>query len=110
MGYSGVQIVLRDARVHEGSPCVSEDDPDQVEQETEVIFIEITGTGEILVDRRRVDIRAVEANVQNLLAANPDKPVVVSAHRDAESGLLVRVIDQARMAGAENVSIATEEN
>jgi biopolymer transport protein ExbD len=86
------------------------DDPEQVEREQDVIFIEITATGDVLVDRRRVDIRAVEANVQNLLARDPDSPVVVSAHRDAESGLLVRVIDQARLAGAENVSIATEEN
>jgi len=83
------------------------DEPSEVEQEVDVIFIEIDGAGQIQVDSRTVDIRAVEANVQNLLSANPDAPVVVSAHEDADSGLLVRVIDQARRAGADNVSIAT---
>ncbi|MDQ2069469.1 ExbD/TolR family protein [Natronospira bacteriovora] len=83
------------------------DEPAEVQQEVDVIFVEITATGQIQVDGRTVDIRAVQANVQNLLSANPDAPVVVSSHADAESGLLVRVIDQARRAGAENVSIAT---
>ncbi|MEA5444805.1 biopolymer transporter ExbD [Gammaproteobacteria bacterium AB-CW1] len=83
------------------------DEPAEVQQEVDVVFIEITQAGQIQVDNRTVDIRAVEANVQNLLSANPDAPVVVSAHPDAESGLLVRVIDQARRAGADNVSIAT---
>ncbi len=84
------------------------DEPAEVQQEVDVIFIEITEAGQIQVDNRTVDIRAVEANVQNLLSANPDAPVVVSSHRDSESGLMVRVIDQARRAGATNVSIATD--
>lgn len=83
------------------------DEPSEVQQEVDVIFVEITQTGQIQVDNRTVDIQAVEANVQNLLSANPEAPVVVSAHSDAQSGLLVRVIDQARQAGAANVSIAT---
>jgi biopolymer transport protein ExbD len=83
------------------------DEPAETVEQMETILIEITQTGQIQVDNRMVDIRAVEANVQNLLSANPEAPVVVSAHTDAQSGLLVRVIDQARQAGAANVSIAT---
>ena len=59
------------------------DEPAEVQQEVDVIFIEITEAGQIQVDNRTVDIRAVEANVQNLLSANPDAPVVVSSHRDS---------------------------
>jgi len=33
---------------------------------------------------------------------------VVISHRDADAGLLVRVIDQARVAGATAVSLAAE--
>ena len=88
----------------------TDDEPEEVEEEQDIIFIEISGTGQITVDGREVDLAAVRANVQNLLSADPDSPVVVNASGDADSGILVRVIDQARRAGAENVSIATDED
>ena len=74
---------------------------------SEVITIRIAANGQIEVGNRPVDIRAVRANVEGELATQGfDTPVVVIADRAADSGLMVRVIDQARMAGAENVSLA----
>ncbi len=73
---------------------------------SEVVPIEIDATGQIRVKKRLVDIRAVRANIESELAVKPDATVVVIADRNSDSGLLVRVIDQARMAGAENVSLA----
>ena len=74
---------------------------------SEVITIRIAASGQIEVGNRPVDIRAVRANVEGELATQGfDTPVVVIADRAADSGLMVRVIDQARMAGAENVSLA----
>ncbi len=81
--------------------------PKEVKQSA-VIAIRISATGQVEVNNRRVDIRAVHANVQSALAAKPDSSVVVVADRDADAGLLVQVIDQAREAGAENVSLAAE--
>ncbi len=73
---------------------------------SEVVPVEIDATGQIRVKKRLVDIRAVRANIESELAVKPDATVVVIADRNSDSGLLVRVIDQARMAGAENVSLA----
>ena len=73
---------------------------------SEVVPIEIDATGQIRVKKRLVDVRAVRANIESELAVRPDASVVVIADRNSDSGLLVRVIDQARMAGAENVSLA----
>ena len=73
---------------------------------SEVIAIEILPTGEILVKKRLTDIRAVRANIESALASQPEATVVVISDRDADAGLLVQVIDQARVAGAENVSLA----
>lgn len=88
----------------------TDDEPEEVEEEQDIIFIEISATGEITIDGRSIELAAVRPNVQNLLSADPDAPVVVNASGDADSGILVRVIDQARRAGAENVSIATDED
>ena len=82
-------------------------EPREEKRISEVITIRITASGQVEVGDRPVDIRAVRANVEGELATlGFDTPVVVIADRAADSGLMVRVIDQARMAGAENVSLA----
>ena len=70
------------------------------------ILIGISAGDQIWIDKRRVDVRAVRANVERLRAENPEGAVVIQADKDASAGLLVRVIDQARMAGVADVSIA----
>ena len=82
-------------------------EPQEEKRISEVIAIRIEGTGQIQVSGRPVDIRAVRANVEGELATKGSQtPVVVIADRSSDSGLMVRVIDQARMAGAAQVSIA----
>ncbi len=70
------------------------------------ILVGITATDEVWIDRRRVDIRAVRANIERLRAENPEGAIVIQADRAAKTGLLVQVIDHARMAGVADVSIA----
>ncbi len=80
--------------------------PVKEQKQSEVIAVRITETGQILIQNRLVDIRAVRANIESGLAAKPDAAVVVVADRESDAGLLVRVIDQARVAGAQKVSLA----
>jgi biopolymer transport protein ExbD len=70
------------------------------------ILILIRSDGEVVVDRRVVDLRAVRANIERLHAQRPDDSVVVIADKGARSGVLVQVIDQVRLGGVQNVSIA----
>jgi biopolymer transport protein ExbD len=72
------------------------------------IFIAISKDGQIWIDRRQVDVRAVGANIERLLAENPQGSVVIQADKDSKNGLLVQVMDAARMAGVKDVSIATD--
>lgn len=82
-------------------------EPQEEKEISEVITIRIAANGQIEVDDRPVDIRAVRANIEGELATRGfDTPVVVIADRAADSGLMVRAIDQARMAGADQVSLA----
>ena len=81
--------------------------PQEEKKISEVIAVRIEATGQIQVNNRPVDIRAVRANIEGELAVKGQStPVVVIADRAADSGLMVRVIDQARMGGAAQVSIA----
>ncbi|MDR2151862.1 MAG: biopolymer transporter ExbD [Helicobacteraceae bacterium] len=70
------------------------------------VMIAINEAGEIWIDGRMVDIRAIRANVARLKALNPEGAVVIQADANAKTYLLVEAMDQARQAGVENVSIA----
>jgi biopolymer transport protein ExbD len=82
--------------------------PVKEQKQSEIIAVRIDENDQIFVQDRMVDVRAVRANIESGLASKPDASVVVVAHRQADAGLLVRVIDQARVAGAEKVSLAAQ--
>jgi biopolymer transport protein ExbD len=72
------------------------------------IFIAITEEGDIWIDRRMVDVRTVQANIERLLAENPKGSVIIQADRESKNGLLVQVMDAAKLAGVQDISIAAE--
>ena len=75
-------------------------------KEAGTILIAINSQGEIMIDKRLVDVRAVRANVERLHAQKPEDPVIVVADKGAHTGILVQVLDQVRLGGVHNVSIA----
>ena len=79
--------------------------PVTTEKLSETIFVRIDDDGQIYIGNRAADIRLVRANIESNLAQTPDAAVVVAASRNSDAGLLVRVIDQARVAGATRVSM-----
>ncbi len=70
------------------------------------ILVAITESGQVWIDKRPVDVRAVRANIERLHAENPQGAVVIQADKNSRNGLLVDVMDAAREAGVFNVSIA----
>jgi biopolymer transport protein ExbD len=76
-------------------------------KETGSISVVLKESGEVLVDNRLVDVRAVRANVERLHAQKPEWGVMVTAEQNSASGLLVQVVDQVRQGGVDNVSFGT---
>ncbi|UAW98110.1 biopolymer transporter ExbD [Halopseudomonas nanhaiensis] len=70
------------------------------------ILIAVDASGEIWIDRQQVDIRSVRAAVERMRVDQPDSSVVVQADRDARSGLVIRIMDQVRLAGVADVALA----
>ena len=77
--------------------------------ESNSIQIGITSANQIFMDKRQVDKRAVRANVERGLAENPGAAVIIVADADSKTETLIEVMDQARLAGAESVSVAADE-
>ena len=77
-------------------------------QEKANILIAIGANDEIWIDRRRVDRRAVRANIERLHAENPQGSVVIQADKEAKTDTLIAVMDASRQAGVFNVAIAAQ--
>ena len=77
------------------------------EQDSDSIQIQILENGEIWVDNRAVDVRAVRANVERLSAVSPDSGVLILAQTRAPTGTLVEVVDQVRLGGIRNITFST---
>ncbi|MCD6570332.1 MAG: biopolymer transporter ExbD [Deltaproteobacteria bacterium] len=71
------------------------------------ILIGVSKDGLIYLDRKQIDIRSVRAHIERCLAENPEGTVIIVADKGSHTGVVVRVMDQCRMAGAKNISIAT---
>ena len=71
------------------------------------IQIQILESGEVWVDNRQVDVRAVRANVERMSAINPDSGVLIIAQETAPTGTLVEVVDQVHLGGIYNITFTT---
>ena len=90
-------------------PGVDVDQPSAhttVVQQTSNILIAVTSTGEVWIDKKKVDVRRVRGVVERMFLEAPDASVVVLSDENSRTGVVVDVIDQARLAGAARVAIA----
>jgi len=75
-------------------------------EDTGNIFVAITEDGQVWIDKRQIDVRAVSANIERLHAENPQGAVVVQADKNSKNGVLVQVLDAIKLAGIEHTSLA----
>ena len=80
------------------------------QQQSANIFVAINADGQVWVDHRPVDIRAVRAIVARLHAASPEGSVVIQSDAEATTRNLVAVMDQVRLAGIEKIAIAAQQD
>ncbi|AXQ29092.1 biopolymer transporter ExbD [Solimonas sp. K1W22B-7] len=79
-----------------------------VREERNNIIVAISPKGEVWIDKQRVDIRTLRAVIGRMRAANPQAGVIIQADKDARAGLMVEAMDQARLAGVKDVSVAAQ--
>ena len=99
-----VASFIKEAGVEVNRP----DDNQQTDPEDSIsIVVEVEADNQIWMENRRVDVRAVRANIQRLLAEDPEAPVTVKVEKGAEAGVVVDVADAAREAGVGIVNWAS---
>jgi biopolymer transport protein ExbD len=92
---AGIEVFRPEALTAEQKPTVS-------------VLVAIGESGDIWIDKQKVDPTAVRAHIERLHAENPKGGLVVQADRAAKSEKLMAVLAAARAAGLTEVAIATD--
>lgn len=77
-------------------------------KEKATIMIGVSPEGDVYMEGKRVDVRSVRSLVERALAEDPDSGVIIIADKDSNTGQVVKVMDQCRLAGAKNISLAAK--
>ena len=100
-----VASFIKEAGVEVNRP--DDNQPDNPEDSTSIL-VEVASDNQIWMENRRVDIRAVRANIQRLLAEDPEAPVTIKVEKGAEAGIVGDVADAARESGVVAVNWASD--
>lgn len=83
----------------------------KIEQlEKNSIMLALTANGEVIYGGREIGLSGVRPTVSGMLQKEKEMPVIIQADTTTHTGLLVRVIDEAKLAGAVKVSLATAQS
>ena len=79
--------------------------PDAPPNPQRPILIAIDNNSDITMDGRMIDVDAIQANVETARAKRPKAQIVVMASESAKSGIVIRAVDQSKLAGFESVTV-----
>jgi biopolymer transport protein ExbD len=77
--------------------------------ENKSILFAVTGDGKINYDGKEIGLGGVRATVKRL-CAEESRPVIIQASQKSHSGVVIRVIDEAKLGGARDVSLASDKS
>ena len=70
------------------------------------VMVGIDANGHVFVDERRVDLLSLQSVIERELQSQPGRNVVLIADETAQTGVVVQVMDECRLAGAETIALA----
>lgn len=73
------------------------------------IIVAISADDEIWINKERVELQEVRAQVEQLRRENPRGTAVVQADSKSKTRLLVEVVNQIRATGISDVAVSTED-
>ena len=77
---------------------------DQQDEPDEPVMIRVTVNNQIIHDDQVITLNRVETIVKNALSRS-DVPVIMQVERGALSGIMVQVMDRAKIGGADKISV-----
>ncbi len=82
-------------------------DPGSSSGENTSIILSVAPDGKVSHEGKEIGLSGVRPTVKRLCAEEA-KPVVIQVNEKSRSGMMIRIIDEARMGGAKDVSVASQ--
>ena len=79
-----------------------------VTKEKVQMLVEITADGMVYIEGNPIDIRSIRSRMKRFLVETPGGSVVIAADRDSRTGRTIQVLDECRLAGVQNISVAAK--
>ena len=77
---------------------------DQEDEPDEPVLLRVTVNNQVIHDDQVITLNRVETIVKNALS-KADVPVIMQVERGALSGIMVQVMDRAKIGGADKISV-----
>ncbi|GAA3925092.1 biopolymer transporter ExbD [Litoribacillus peritrichatus] len=77
-------------------------------QESTGVMLAVTADGLIWLEGDQTDVRMIRPKLERLKVEQPDVSVMVQADENAKTGVLIKVMDQIKLAGIAQVAVATK--
>ena len=77
-------------------------------QERGNILIGVSATGEIWMNKRAVELASVRQMVEQARNESPESTVVIVADEEAETGVVIDLMDQVRLGGFTHIWVAAD--
>lgn len=74
------------------------------------ILIAVTSNGSVYYGGNDIGVAGIRGQIQRHINDSPEMPVIIQADREAPSGVVIRVLEQAKLSRAKHVHISTAKN
>jgi len=72
------------------------------------LMIEVSENGTIFIEGKHMDIRSLPSRMKRFAAETPGGTVLIAADKHSQTGLIITILDQCRIAGIDNISVAAK--
>lgn len=83
------------------------DQPEPQDEDQESVTIKVDKNNQIFYNGEKIDRGSIRPKVSQVLQADKEAPVIVEAEDAANAGLVVTVMDEARLGGALVISLTS---
>lgn len=76
--------------------------------EKNFMMVEIAPGGDIYADGQKINFDNIKSRLHRFMVESPGGAVIIVADRSVDTGTTIRVLDECRLAGIQNISVAAK--
>lgn len=79
-----------------------------VAMEKNFMMVEIAANGDLYAEGQKIMLDNLKARLRRFMVESPNGAVIIVADRNVDTGTTIRVLDECRLSGIQNISVAAK--